>query len=159
MLPACLQEGVKAACMALAYGTAKDRKKALKCMKVSWRGAVTRGVVCWSGCTQSGRRGEVGGVAGADSDGSTSVLFGCARALLCCPSPLPHWPSLLPGTPPCVCVQGHVGAMARDEWGHLALITALSVVDDTTLLRKMVVSELQVGAVGAFAWVGGVGWG
>jgi hypothetical protein len=35
--------------------------------------------------------------------------------------------------------------MARDEWGHLALITALSVVDDTTLLRKLVVSELQVG--------------
>ena len=54
--------------------------------------------------------------------------------------------------PPCVCVQGHVGAMARDEWGHLALITALSVVDDTTLLRKMVVSELQVGAVGLVRW-------
>lgn len=41
--------------------------------------------------------------------------------------------------------QGHVGAMARDEWGHLALITALSVVDDTTLLRKAVVADLQVG--------------
>ncbi|KAL4423682.1 hypothetical protein ABPG75_000983 [Micractinium tetrahymenae] len=65
------KEGAKAACMVLAYGTAKDRKKALKCMK------------------------------------------------------------------------GHVGAMARDEWGHLALITALSVVDDTTLLRKAIVSELQ----------------
>ncbi|KAI3432645.1 hypothetical protein D9Q98_004191 [Chlorella vulgaris] len=65
------KEGVKAVCMALAYGTAKDRKKALKSMK------------------------------------------------------------------------GHVGSMARDEWGHLALITALSVVDDTTLLRKLVVSELQ----------------
>lgn len=65
------KEGAKAACMAFAYGTAKDRKKALKCMK------------------------------------------------------------------------GHVGAMARDEWGHLVLITALSVVDDTTLLRKVVVSELQ----------------
>lgn len=35
--------------------------------------------------------------------------------------------------------------MARDEWGHLALVTALSVVDDTTLLRKAIVSELQVG--------------
>jgi hypothetical protein len=33
--------------------------------------------------------------------------------------------------------------MARDEWGHLALITALSVVDDTALLRKTVVAELQ----------------
>ncbi|PSC67012.1 pumilio-like protein 24 [Micractinium conductrix] len=64
-------EGVKAVCMALAYGTAKDRKKALKCMK------------------------------------------------------------------------GHVDAMARDEWGHLALITALSVVDDTTLLRKTVIVDLQ----------------
>jgi hypothetical protein len=29
-----MQEGVKAVCMALAYGTAKDRKKALKSMKV-----------------------------------------------------------------------------------------------------------------------------
>lgn len=29
-----VQDGAKAACMALAYGTAKDRKKALKCMKV-----------------------------------------------------------------------------------------------------------------------------
>ncbi|PSC67267.1 pumilio-like protein 24, partial [Micractinium conductrix] len=65
------KEGVKAVCMALAYGTAKDRKKALKCMK------------------------------------------------------------------------GHVDAMARDEWGHLALITALSVVDDTTLLRKTVIVDLQ----------------
>ncbi|PRW61613.1 pumilio-like protein 24 [Chlorella sorokiniana] len=65
------KDGAKAACMTLAYGTAKDRKKALKCMK------------------------------------------------------------------------GHVGAMARDEWGHLALITALSVVDDTTLLRKSIVVELQ----------------
>lgn len=34
--------------------------------------------------------------------------------------------------------------MARDEWGHLVLITALSVVDDTTLLRKSIVAELQV---------------
>lgn len=34
--------------------------------------------------------------------------------------------------------------MARDEWGHLTLITALSVVDDTTLLRKSIVAELQV---------------
>lgn len=30
-----LQEGAKAACMVLAYGTAKDRKKALKAFKVS----------------------------------------------------------------------------------------------------------------------------
>ena len=28
------KEGTRAACMALAYGTAKDRKKALKCIKV-----------------------------------------------------------------------------------------------------------------------------
>lgn len=44
-------------------------------------------------------------------------------------------------------------AMARDEWGHLALTTALSVVDDTTLLRKVVASELQVGGS-----PGGHGW-
>ena len=49
-------------------------------------------------------------------------------------------------------LQGHVGAMARDEWGHLALITALGVVDDTTLLHKAVVAELQVGGFGS-------GWG
>lgn len=41
-------------------------------------------------------------------------------------------------------LKGHVGDMARDEWGHLPLITCLSVVDDTSLLRKFVASELMV---------------
>ncbi len=65
--------GSAAACMVLAYGTAKDRKKAIKAMK------------------------------------------------------------------------GHVPAAVRDEWGHLAIITALSVVDDTAMLRKFVVADIEVG--------------
>eukprot|EP00887_Chlorella_sp_A99_P001683 scaffold8.g1683.t1 len=65
------KDGASAACCVLAYGTAKDRKKAVRALK------------------------------------------------------------------------GHVGAAARDEWGHLPLLTALSVVDDTALLRKAVLPELQ----------------
>eukprot|EP00951_Prasinocladus_malaysianus_P022481 scaffold188423_cov18-Prasinocladus_malaysianus.AAC.1 len=46
--------------------------------------------------------------------------------------------------------------MAEDEYGHLVLITALSVVDDTALLRKMIVAPLQVrsgpGSVAQPAW-------
>ncbi|KFM22722.1 Pumilio-like protein 24 [Auxenochlorella protothecoides] len=40
-------------------------------------------------------------------------------------------------------LKGHVARMALDDWGHLPLITALSVVDDTALLRKFIVTELQ----------------
>jgi hypothetical protein len=40
--------------------------------------------------------------------------------------------------------KGHVLASACDEWGHLPLLTALAVVDDTELLRKTLLSELQV---------------
>ncbi|GAB4820309.1 hypothetical protein N2152v2_007355 [Parachlorella kessleri] len=65
------KEGARAACMALAYATAKERKKAVRAFK------------------------------------------------------------------------GHVATMARDEWGHLVLITALSVVDDTALLKKFIVGDLQ----------------
>lgn len=65
-------EGVEAACMVLAYGSAKDRKKAIKAFK------------------------------------------------------------------------GHVQAAVSDEWGYLAVCTALSVTDDTALLRKNIVSEIQV---------------
>lgn len=39
-------------------------------------------------------------------------------------------------------MKGHAAAMARDEWGHAVLSTALTVVDDTALLSKAVVSEL-----------------
>ena len=38
---------------------------------------------------------------------------------------------------------GHVKTMATDQWAHLVLITALSRVDDTALLRKHVISDLQ----------------
>jgi pumilio family protein 6 len=65
-------EGVEAACMVLAYGSAKDRKKAIKAFK------------------------------------------------------------------------GHVMAAVLDEWGYLAVCTALSVTDDTSLLKKMLVSDIQV---------------
>lgn len=34
--------------------------------------------------------------------------------------------------------------MASDQWAHLVLISALSRVDDTALLRKHIISELQV---------------
>ena len=74
------REGATAACMVLAYGSARDRKKAVRALK------------------------------------------------------------------------GHVLDMARDEWGHLVLLTCLSVVDDTSLLRKFIVPELQVGVTG---WVSG----
>ena len=65
-------EGVEAACMVLAYGSAKDRKKAVRAFK------------------------------------------------------------------------GHVGAAVVDEWGYLAVCTALGVVDDTSLLRKNIVVDIQV---------------
>lgn len=66
------REGARACCMTLAYGTARDRKRAVRALK------------------------------------------------------------------------GHVVDMARDEWAHLPLLTCLGVVDDTSLLRKFVVPELQV---------------
>ena len=34
--------------------------------------------------------------------------------------------------------------MARDEWAHLVLMTALDRVDDTALLRKYIIAELLV---------------
>ena len=47
----------------------------------------------------------------------------------------------------CVAVHapGHVKTMARDEWAHLVLMTALDRVDDTALLRKYIIAELMVG--------------
>ena len=42
-------------------------------------------------------------------------------------------------------IKGHAAAMARDEWGHAVLATALTVVDDTALLAKAVVAELVAG--------------
>lgn len=38
----------------------------------------------------------------------------------------------------------HVSKLVNEEWGHIVLICALSLVDDTTLLRKSLVPELQV---------------
>mmetsp|Transcript_9410 Transcript_9410/g.23839 ORF Transcript_9410/g.23839 Transcript_9410/m.23839 type:complete len:652 (-) Transcript_9410:138-2093(-) len=37
----------------------------------------------------------------------------------------------------------NVASLAADEYGHVVLIAALSVVDDTALLRKMIVAPLQ----------------
>ena len=39
---------------------------------------------------------------------------------------------------------GHIVTMARDKWGSLVLASALSYVDDTVLLRKCILPELQV---------------
>ena len=64
--------GATASCMVLAYGTAKDRKKAIKALK------------------------------------------------------------------------GHIPAALQDEWGHLPIVTALTVVDDTAMLRKFIVADIQV---------------
>ena len=38
----------------------------------------------------------------------------------------------------------HVEKLVNEEWGHVVLVCALSLVDDTTLLRKSLVPELQV---------------
>ena len=65
-------EGAEAACMVIAYGSAKDRKKSIRAFK------------------------------------------------------------------------GHVLAAVMDEWGYLPIATALSVTDDTALLKKVIISEMQV---------------
>lgn len=44
-------------------------------------------------------------------------------------------------------MKGHVGAMAGDEWGHVALCCALAVVDDTALTGKVLVPEIKVGVL------------
>uniref|UniRef100_A0A061SK00 Pumilio homology domain family member 6 n=1 Tax=Tetraselmis sp. GSL018 TaxID=582737 RepID=A0A061SK00_9CHLO len=40
-------------------------------------------------------------------------------------------------------MKDHVRSLAEDEYGHLALVAALSTVDDTTLLRKSIGGPLQ----------------
>lgn len=40
-------------------------------------------------------------------------------------------------------MKGYVNIMATNEWGHAVLCAALSVVDDTQMMVKMVISELQ----------------
>lgn len=44
-----------------------------------------------------------------------------------------------------VCLKEHVRALAENEYGHVVLMAALGVVDDTALLRKMICAPLQVG--------------
>ena len=39
---------------------------------------------------------------------------------------------------------GHVWTMAQDRWASLVLITALQRVDDTSLLRSVIIAELLV---------------
>lgn len=41
---------------------------------------------------------------------------------------------------------GHMLKAAQDEWAHLVLMCALSVVDDTALLSKVILAELRVSA-------------
>ena len=47
---------------------------------------------------------------------------------------------------------GHVLKAAQDEWAHLVLMCALSVVDDTALLSKVILAELRVSA-SALYWL------
>ena len=134
-------DGARAACMALAWGTPKDRKKAVKAMKVRAWGL---GACFWATSGAPATRRE-------EALPAPSPCFHC-----CCPRsrscpPPAHTP---PPPPP----QGHVPALARDEWGHLVLITALSVVDDTTLLRKGIVAELQVCVRGRARLPGARAW-
>ena len=42
---------------------------------------------------------------------------------------------------------GHVQTMATNEWGFTVLCMALTVVDDTSLVSKVIVAELKVGAL------------
>ena len=46
----------------------------------------------------------------------------------------------------------HVEKLVNEEWGHVVLVCALSLVDDTTLLRKSLVPELQVSHQLLLAW-------
>lgn len=46
----------------------------------------------------------------------------------------------------------HVDKLVNEEWGHLVLLCALSTVDDTTLLRKSLVPELQVSCWLLLSW-------
>ena len=49
-------------------------------------------------------------------------------------------------------MSGHVMRMAVDEWAHVVLLCALSIVDDTALLRKQILTEIMVGSLGAPTW-------
>lgn len=41
---------------------------------------------------------------------------------------------------------GQVMKMALDEWAHVVLVCVLDTVDDTALLKKHILPELQVGS-------------
>jgi hypothetical protein len=43
----------------------------------------------------------------------------------------------------CLC-SGYVWQTAENEWGHAVVATALSVVDDTSLVSKTILGELKV---------------
>ena len=45
----------------------------------------------------------------------------------------------------------HVGKLVNEEWGHIVLICALTIVDDTTLLKKSIVTHLQVASPAAYS--------
>jgi hypothetical protein len=60
---------------------------------------------------------------------------------------------LLFGPPQCT---GFVKDAAINEWGHAVLATALSVVDDSSLLNKVIIAELKVRDTGVLdsGWAG-----
>jgi pumilio homology domain family member 6 len=105
-------DGAAAACAVLAYGTAKDRKQAVKAMQGESQ------PVCRTILLQAGHAMV------AHKSTCCNIYFGVrSRVVVAC--------------------AGHVKTMATDQCAHLVLITALSRVDDTALLRKHVISDLQ----------------
>ena len=133
-------DGATAACCVLAWGTAKDRKQAVKAMY----GAGPQGVGSECGpatCAINVANEHTGALRLLFCKGPCRTAGGCQRLL----------------SPSCQCgtyarvsrwwssvVSGHVTTMAHDQWAHLVLLTALSRVDDTALLRKSIVSDIQV---------------
>jgi pumilio homology domain family member 6 len=100
-------DGAAAACAVLAYGTAKDRKQAVKAMQGKPELIVQQAAIAAEHRSTCGR-----------------MCYGVCSCVV-------------------VASSGHVKTMASDQWAHLVLITALTRVDDTALLRKHVVSDLQ----------------
>lgn len=143
------KEGAQAACAALAYGTGAAGRGLGACFLWFPGWCVRRS--CQHGHALSRVSASV--AAAAAVHGEQGAVSTCCQRL-----PAPSFPPTTANPPPhsplhtakdrkkaVRALKGHVGAMARDEWGHLPLITALAVVDDTALLRKAVLPELQVG--------------
>ncbi len=154
-------EGAAAASMVVAYGTAKDRKAAVKAMncalhplpaQLSHPHAPTPlpviSIIPRVACACM--------VVYCQAHGRTSCKYAsCAKRLR--QPPVLHertcdWEIASVHCPVSKLQQhgflfvhaAHVKSMATDQYAHLVLVTALSRVDDTALLRKNIITELQV---------------